>query len=59
MSAATPDATGLRGTYGCACKSRDARNCALLRYGYNGDPDCQRCECLCHEWPDDEEGEAA
>ena len=47
------DASGPPGTYGCACVNRDARNCAILRYGYNPDPDCQRCECLCHGWEDD------
>lgn len=48
------DTSGPRGTYGCACVSRDARNCALLRYGYH---DCGdfRCECMCHEWGDDDD----
>lgn len=47
--------SGPTGTYGCACVSHDARNCSLLRYGVNSDPDCERCECLCHEWSDNDD----
>ena len=42
------------GTYGCGCVSTDPRMCAQIRYGVNPDPDCQRCECLCHEWRTDD-----
>jgi hypothetical protein len=48
--------SGPIGTYGCACVTRDARNCALLRYGYTdncGSFD-ERCECLCHQWEDEQ-----
>jgi hypothetical protein len=47
---------GPRGTYGCACVSRDARECAVMRYGHGSDIDRDgfRCECLCHEWEDDD-----
>lgn len=42
--------------YGCACVSRDARNCLLLRYGYHDCGDSsERCGCLCHDWGDDDE----
>ena len=50
---------GPRGTYGCACVSDSARMCALLRYGRDidsheqHDDDC--CECLCHQWRDDDD----
>ena len=62
--------TGPRGTYGCACLSRDGRQCALLRYGWGDlgdlgdcdprerDCDCREredCECLCHEWQADDD----
>lgn len=43
--------SGPRGTYGCACVSRDASWCAKLRLG--GDID-EQCECLCHQWRDDD-----
>ena len=44
---------GPRGTYGCACLSHDAMQCAQIRYGIDhpGEP----CECLCHQWDDDDE----
>ena len=50
------DQWGPAGTNGCACVSRDARNCALMRYGYRencGSFD-ERCECACHQWSDDD-----
>lgn len=57
--ASTPTNTGgPAGTYGCACVSRDARNCMLLRYGYHDCGDA-RCECLCHSWDDDDDDAAA
>ena len=28
------DQEGPRGTYGCACVSREARTCLIVRYGY-------------------------
>lgn len=50
------DTTGPRGTYGCACVSRDARTCLIVRYGYRENMTRldERCECLCHQWSDDE-----
>lgn len=47
------DTTGPRGTYGCACLDRDARECMRMRYGFIG-YSSERCECLCHQWDDDE-----
>ena len=51
------DAEGPRGTYGCACVSRDARNCLIVRYGYREDLTGfdEKCQCLCHEWSDDDD----
>ncbi len=48
------DAEGPRGTYGCACKDRDAAWCASLRYGTLA-AHGYKCECLCHQWSDDDE----
>ena len=45
--------TGSPGTYGCACVSHNAYACAELRYGYRNLP--EPCECLCHNWEDDDE----
>lgn len=44
---------GPRGSYGCACMDRDSVQCAAIRYGMDhwGEP----CECLCHQWSDDDE----
>ena len=44
---------GPRGTYGCACLHSDALQCAAIRYGMDhyGEP----CECLCHQWDDENE----
>lgn len=54
---ATPtNTTGPRGTYGCACVSRDATECRRRRYGIvAGDVShgAEECYCLCHEWDDD------
>lgn len=47
------DTDGLRGTYGCACVSRSAHACAEIRYGYRDIP--EPCECLCHDWSDDDD----
>lgn len=51
------DQDGPRGTYGCACVSRDARECVLMREGYRGDEAgyYDTCECLCHQWRDDDD----
>jgi hypothetical protein len=51
------DQDGPRGTYGCACVSRDARECMLMREGYRGDEAgyYDTCECLCHQWRDDDD----
>mgnify|MGYP000499988433 CR=1 FL=1 len=47
------DQEGPRGTYGCACKDRDAWWCASLRYGSLAEQH-YRCECICHQWSDDD-----
>lgn len=52
------DQEGPRGTYGCACVSDSARLCTLLRYDRDMDSREQHdddCECLCHQWSDDDE----
>lgn len=50
------DTSGPRGTYGCACPSRDGRICITLRYGEEAAEDLNdRCQCLCHEWDDDDD----
>lgn len=51
------DTEGPAGTYGCACMSRDARSCFLLRYGYAAEDEGMRhvCECMCHVWRDENE----
>lgn len=54
MSEAT-DTYGPRGTYGCACVSRNAKVCMLVRYGYAYLDADERCECLCHQWDDDDD----
>lgn len=47
------DAEGPRGTYGCACVSRDPRSCLVARS--DSLPSLgEQCECMCHEWSDDE-----
>lgn len=62
------DAEGPRGTYGCACVSRDARECMARRYPeltLGPQPDdmdeysymhAERCNCLCHDWSDEDDG---
>ena len=45
--------SGPRGTYGCACVSRNAFACAEIRDGYCEEQ--RRCECVCHNWEDDDE----
>ncbi len=51
------DTWGPAGTYGCACVSRDARNCTLMRYGWCGNfgRADEACECMCHQWREDDE----
>jgi hypothetical protein len=51
------DEEGPRDSYGCACVSRDARTCVIVRCGYREDMTGQdeRCECLCHQWSDDDD----
>ncbi len=44
---------GPTGTNGCACRSRDPKQCASIRYGM--DHPGEECECICHQWDDDEE----
>ncbi len=44
---------GPRGTYGCACVADSAHACAEIRYGYRDLP--EPCECLCHQWRDDDD----
>lgn len=44
---------GPRGTYGCACLDRDSVQCAAIRYGM--DHYGEACECLCHQWSDDDD----
>lgn len=46
------DTSGPVGTYGCACMSDDAVECAAIRYGM--DHWGEACECLCHQWRDDD-----
>lgn len=57
------DATNTHGK-SCACVSRDARECADLRYGryyddveHSDEPGMRyECECVCHAgWEDDDE----
>lgn len=40
--------------YGCACVSIDAARCAWLRYADTGEDDSYQCQCLCHDWDDEE-----
>jgi hypothetical protein len=47
------DAEGPRGTYGCACLDRDSVQCAAIRYGMDHWGDA--CQCICHQWSDDDE----
>lgn len=52
------DQDGPRGTYGCACVADSARLCTLLRYDRDIDSRDQHdddCECLCHQWRDDDD----
>lgn len=61
------DTWGPSGTYGCACVSRDARECMARRYPeltLGPQPDdmdeysymhAERCQCVCHDWRDDDE----
>lgn len=46
--------TGPAGTYGCACVSRDMRECIRVRYRGLFDNLHDHCECLCHHWNDDD-----
>ena len=47
------DAEGPRGTYGRSCVSRDPLSCLVARSD-NMQSLGEQCECLCHEWTDDE-----
>jgi hypothetical protein len=61
------DSSGPRGTYGCACRSRDARECMARRYPdltLGPQPDdmdeyrylsAERCQCMCHDWSDEDD----
>ncbi len=49
------NACGPRGTYGCACVSRDMRECIRVRYRGLFDNLHDHCECLCHHWRDDDD----
>lgn len=49
------DQDGPRGTYGCACVSRDSRECIRVRYRGLFDNLHDHCECLCHHWSDDDD----
>lgn len=52
------NACGPRGTYGCACVSRDAAECHRRRYGIvAGDVShgAEECYCLCHNWEDEDD----
>ena len=44
--------SGPASTYGCACMDRDSVQCAAIRYGM--DHWGEACQCLCHQWSDDE-----
>ena len=46
------DTEGPRGTYGCACLDHDSVQCAAIRYGM--DHWGEACQCMCHQWDDDE-----
>ena len=49
---------GPRGTYGCACVSRDAAECHRRRYGIvAGDVShgAEECYCLCHNWEEEDD----
>jgi hypothetical protein len=50
------NAEGPRGTYGCACVSRNSHACAELRFGYRDLP--EPCECPCHNWRDEDDNES-
>jgi hypothetical protein len=47
------DTEGPRGTYGCACPSDDALECAAIRYGF--DFMHEYCDCICHQWRDEDD----
>lgn len=49
------NASGPAGTHGCACVSADAVRCFEIRYGVLARETNDRCECLCHQWEDDDE----
>ena len=48
------DAEGPRGTYGCACVSRDPRSCLVARSDTLPSLG-EQCECLCHGWSDEDD----
>lgn len=49
---------GPTGTYGCACRSSDPKQCFAIRYGTDHDHQGEECECQCHGWEeeDDDQG---
>jgi len=47
------NACGPSGTYGCACLDSDSVQCAAIRYGM--DHWGEACQCLCHQWGDDDD----
>lgn len=47
------DTEGPRGTYGCACLDSDSVQCAAIRYGM--DHWGEACECMCHQWSDEDD----
>ena len=52
------NACGPRGTYGCACVADSPRLCTLLRYDRDiasREQHDDDCECLCHQWSDDDD----
>jgi len=54
--ARSSEPTNTEGTgYGCACMSRNARECMLMRYGAQGTRTYECCECLCHQWDDQDD----
>ncbi len=48
-----PDTYGPAGTYGCACRDRNARECMLIRYGSQRTGTHECCPCMCHQWESD------
>ena len=54
----TTNTYGPAGTYGCACVADSARLCTLIRYGRDIDSHEKHddnCECLCHQWREEDD----